>query len=247
MPGLPECRAVDFLRPAPADIADDELQGAADRAVGAVALAQRVALGVHADLAADRAVDDDAPAPTNFVVASTPCIAKMLVEHRLDRRQHDRQVFRLAAGHHRVDRDFFDRRPASAGGTSPTTSCGIAAGAVEHAQHALLGRRHQRQPVRPAAREHRLVFVLVVAQFDAARFEAGLVEADLQVLEGAGLDVLRAAAGAKLRQAGADALEAADAFPLAAIPAIGAVHLQPIGAADQGRHDLDLQRVRDLE
>src|SRR5947207_15086512 len=57
--GVAERGAVDLLRPALADVADHELQCAADRGIGAVALAQRVALGVHADPPADRAVDDD--------------------------------------------------------------------------------------------------------------------------------------------------------------------------------------------
>src|SRR5947207_3423865 len=40
--GIAEGRAVDLLRPALADVADDELQCAADRGIGAVALAQRI-------------------------------------------------------------------------------------------------------------------------------------------------------------------------------------------------------------
>ena len=42
-------RAVDLAGPAAADVADHQLQRAADRRVGAVALAERVDAGIHAD------------------------------------------------------------------------------------------------------------------------------------------------------------------------------------------------------
>src|SRR5437762_3214281 len=57
--GIAECRAVDGAGNAAADVAHDQLQGAADRGVGAVALAQRIDARIHADLARHRAVDDD--------------------------------------------------------------------------------------------------------------------------------------------------------------------------------------------
>ena len=50
---------VDLARPAAADVADDELQGAADRDVGPVALPEHVDAAVHPDGPADRAVHDD--------------------------------------------------------------------------------------------------------------------------------------------------------------------------------------------
>src|SRR5262249_43741565 len=57
--GVAERRAVDLLRAPAADVADDELQRPADGAVGTVALPQHIALGVHADAAADRSVHHD--------------------------------------------------------------------------------------------------------------------------------------------------------------------------------------------
>src|SRR4029077_14364525 len=113
--------------------------------------------------------------------------------------------------------------------------------AVEHAQHALLRRRHQRQTVRPAAREHRLLLVLVLADFDAARSEPGFVEAHFQALDHARLDILGAAAGSRLGKIAAEAGNAGQALPFAAVPAIGAADLAPPGEPDQGRHDLDLE------
>src|SRR5439155_22822717 len=44
--GVAEGGAIDLLRAALSDVADDELQCATDRGIGAVALAQRIALGV---------------------------------------------------------------------------------------------------------------------------------------------------------------------------------------------------------
>ena len=57
--GLAEGGAIDFARAAAADVADDELEGAADGGVGTVALAEDVHAVVHADAVADGAVDDD--------------------------------------------------------------------------------------------------------------------------------------------------------------------------------------------
>src|SRR5205823_10863280 len=123
----------------------------------------------------------------------------------------------------------------------------VARGAVEHAQDALLGRRDQGQPVRPAAPEHRFLLVLVLADLDAARFEAGLVEAHLEAFDNAGLDILGAAARALLRQAVAKPAYPGQPLPFAAVPAIGAGDLAAALEADQGGHDLDLQLVRYVE
>jgi hypothetical protein len=83
---------------------------------------------------------------------------------------------------------------ARIGGTQPDHLLWVARGAVEHLEHALLGRRHQRQAVRPTALEHRLLLVLVPADLDAARPQAGFVEADFQPFDDPRLDVLGAAA-----------------------------------------------------
>src|SRR6266851_2702225 len=211
--GVAEGGAVDLLRPAFADIADHQLQRAADRGVGTIALAQRVALGVHPDAAAHRAVDHD-DRPGEHRRRQHPVHRKALVEHRFDRRQHDRQVFRLAPRHHHVDRDLLDLRPSERRRHQPDDLLRVARGAVEHAQDALLGRRHQRQPVRPAAREHRLLLVLVLADLDAARFEPGLVETHFEALDGARLDVLRAAARASFGQAASEPGEPGKPLPL---------------------------------
>ena len=60
--GVAERRPVDLARAAAADVADDELQRAADGRVGAVALPERVDAAVHADAPAIGPVDDRRPA-----------------------------------------------------------------------------------------------------------------------------------------------------------------------------------------
>src|SRR5204863_2768288 len=154
---------------------------------------------------------------------------------------------RLAAGHYRVDRDLLDGCGGESRRHQPQHLLRIARGAVEHAQDALLGRRHQRQPVRPAAPEHRLLFVLILADLDAARFETGLVEAHLETLDDAGLDILGAASRALFGEAIAEPAHTSEALPLAAVPAIGTGDLAAALEADQGRHDLDLELKRDIE
>src|ERR1700730_2541108 len=105
--GVAEGGTVDLLRPPLADIANDQLQSTADCGVGADAFAERVAFGVHADAAADRAVDDDHRSDEHRRCQYT-VHRKALVENRLDRGQHNRQIFGLAARHHRIDRDLLD-------------------------------------------------------------------------------------------------------------------------------------------
>src|SRR4029077_19036106 len=91
------------------------------------------------------------------------------------------------------------------------------------------------------------LLVLVLTDFDPPRSEPGLVEADLEALDHARLDILGATAGSRLRQIAAEPGDAAEALPFAAIPAIGAANLAPLGEPDQGRHDLDLEAIRYVE
>jgi hypothetical protein len=93
----------------------------------------------------------------------------------------------------------------------------------------------------------RLLLVLVLADFDVARFETGLVEADFEAFDYPGLDVLGAAAGPRLGQVAAEPGNAAQALPLAAIPTVGAGDLAARLEPDQSRHDLDLEPMRHVE
>ncbi len=88
-----------------------ELQRAADRRVRAVALAERVALGVHPGLERVRPADHD-DRPDRRGGRDDAVQRERLPARRLDRRQHDRQLRPGAAGHHGVDRHLLDGRRA---------------------------------------------------------------------------------------------------------------------------------------
>ena len=80
------------------------------------------------------------------------------VGHGFDSRDDDRQVFRRAAGHNRIDRDFYDRRLSPQRRDAGNDPPGIpAAGKDSSLRHGFLGRREDRQPIRPPALEILLV------------------------------------------------------------------------------------------
>src|SRR6202022_2477836 len=77
--------------------------------------------------------------------------------------------------------------------------------------------------------------------------EPGLVEAHLQSLDCARLNIPGAAARARFRQAAAEPGAPGEALPFAAVPAKGARNLAAIFQPNQRRYDLDLQAMRDVE
>ena len=167
--------------------------------------------------------------------------AENVVQRRLGRRQHDRQIFRLAAGHHGVDRHLLDRAGLEVGRHEAQHFARIAGRAVEHGEHPRLGRRHHRQPVRPAAVVGGLDLVLQRRQRHPPGLEARRAEARGQRLRHSRLDILCPAAGTEGRQVGAEAVEARQALPLGAVPAPGSLDLLTVLAPYQRRHDLDAQ------
>ncbi len=88
------------------------------------------------------------------------------------------------------------------GGTVATMSDGAPAGAREHAHHAFLRRRHDRQPVGPSAVEHHLHLVLGVGDVDAARAEHAGAEPHPQRVDEIRVDAHRSASGPHLGQPG---------------------------------------------
>ena len=149
---LAERRAVDLAGTAAADVADDELQRAADRRVGAVALPEALMPAFMPMRAADRAVDHDHRARRHR--RREQAVHVELVGARgLDRGEHHRQVLGLAAGHHRVDRHLLDRARGPGRAARPRRPRPGAAVPLEHAQHPRRRRRHDRQAIGPAARE----------------------------------------------------------------------------------------------
>jgi hypothetical protein len=85
------------------------------------------------------------------------------------------------------------------------------------------------------------MLVLLRADLDAAGFEPGLVEADLEPFDDPRLDILGAAAGTGFGKIAAEIADAAEPLPLAAVPAISTADLAACLEADQGRHDFDLE------
>ena len=152
---------VDAVRawPAPAHVAHDQLQGPPDRGVGPVALAQHVVPAVHADAPGDGTVDDQ-HRTAEVGRAQQAVDVEVVGAGRLDGGQDHRQVLGLAAGHHRVDGHLLHRGRHQVGRDGGDHVLGIAAGALQHAQHPGLGGGHDRQPVAPAPVEEGLRLVL---------------------------------------------------------------------------------------
>ena len=113
------------------------------------ALAERVVGGVHAERAADRAVDDDERrAAAGARGAAVQC--ELGLAHRLDDRDHDRQVLGQAAGHHRGDRDFLRGDAAAAHRLDADHVGRLEARGGKKARDGVFGRRDDRQAVGPA-------------------------------------------------------------------------------------------------
>ncbi|MNC84731.1 hypothetical protein D3C83_02960 [compost metagenome] len=112
-PRVSQCALVEQPRPAAADVEQHEAQRAADGGVGAVARAEHIAAGVHADRAAHRPVHHQQR--TRHVSRGLHAVQ---VEARIaqgEQRCFDhRGVFGPAAGHHHVDRQHFAREAAPA-------------------------------------------------------------------------------------------------------------------------------------
>ena len=137
---------------------------------------------------------------------------------------------------------------ARLGGISPTTSSGLRVGAAQHAQDALVGRRHDRQAVGPAALEAGLHRIVPVADGDLARLQAGIAVARDQRLVHAGLDALGAAARLPGRAGRCPQRQSpASRIHSLALPAHGALDLAAVLEADQRRHGLDVEAERALE
>ena len=154
--------------------------------------------------------------------------------------EHPRQVLGQAAGHHGGDGDLLDGDVDEVRRHRGDDVLGVAARALEHPQHALLGRRDDGQAVGPAAREHRLELVLQLGQLDAARVQPAALEAHAQPVDEVGIDAQRAAPRAHHGQLGAEVGDAGDPLPLVPRPADGALDLDAVDDAHQRRHRLDL-------
>ena len=146
LPGWPRTARSFSPGPAAADVAHDQLEGPADRRVGAVALPERVAAAVHARPSRHRAVDDQDRAD-GMGRRQHAVDVEAGAQAASTRREHDRQILRRAARHDRVDRDLLDRRLALVRWHDADDLLGVAPRARRASHDPLGGRRDDRQPV----------------------------------------------------------------------------------------------------
>ena len=146
LPRLAERRHVDLAGPAAADVADHELQGAANRRVGARSLTEDVRPAVEPDRVADGSVDDDERA--DEVGGGQHAVqVERIGAGRFHRGDDHREVLGLAAGHDGVDGDLLDGGRSEIGRHVGHYLGGRPRRAGEHPRDARLGRRHHRQAV----------------------------------------------------------------------------------------------------
>ncbi len=230
--------AVNLARSATADVANKQLQRPANGGVGAVALPQRIDAGIHADGAGGRAVDHNHRAAEHGG-ADQPVQAEFIGQRCFQRSQQYRHVFRLAAGQHRVDGDFFDRHRHQVRRHQPDHVVGLAAGALEHAQHPHRCRRHHRQAIAPTTLEAGFHRVFGAAHVDLARLQANITKGQFQFLGNPRLQRLRAATRAHHRQRLAQLSQAGQLSPVFLVPAVGALDFHAVLDPNQRRHKLD--------
>ncbi len=185
--------------------------------------------------------------PENHVVATKPCTLNVVGAGRLERRQHDRQVLRETAGHHRVDRDLLDRALDEVGRNDRDDVGRIAGGARAHAGDPLGGRRHEGEPVAPTARVHRLALVLGVAELDRAGLQLRGDQGNEAGVDDFGIVRSRPASGTPVGETDAEIVDAGELLPPAALPADEPVDLVPVLHANQRRHGVDVERERNVE
>ena len=222
------------------DIAHDELQGTADGGVGAIALAQRVDAAIHADGPGDGSVNDDQRSG-EMCGAEQPVQHEHRIEGCLEHAQHDWHVLRLAARHHGVDGHLLDRARREVGRNAAHDLVRLSVGATQHAQDAVVGRRHDGKAIAPAALEAGFDGIVPFADGDGTCLETSIAIARDQRLVDAGLDTLGAAAWLPCRQPVARGGRSGEPDPLGAIPTHGALDLAAAFEADQGRHGLDVE------
>ena len=142
----------------PAQVDHDETQGPADGGVGPVPGSEHSERAIERDPLPDRAVDHE---QRGREVSGRRDAVKVegRIGHRLDRREHDRQILGTAARHHRVDRHLLDGRAAVVGRDLAHEVLAIAGGAGQHPLHALARRRDHGQAVGDALVEPDLEIV----------------------------------------------------------------------------------------
>ena len=142
-------RHVALPRARAAEVPETQAHRAAERRVGAVARAEDPGTGVHAETGGGRPVHDQ-EGRHGMGGRLDAVEVERRIEHRLERRDQDRHRLRPAAGHDGVDRDLLDRRLCPERRDLSDDVVRVRVDPREHRLDARLGRRHDRQPVRPA-------------------------------------------------------------------------------------------------
>ena len=114
----------------------------------------------------------------------------------LDRGDDDGHIFRLAACHHSVDCDLFDRGDAHVRGDSCDNVLRVAVCACQHPQHALWRWWYQGQAIGKALIKHELGHVIRAGNVDLAGADRATVRLCAQLVIDAWIEVLGAATGA---------------------------------------------------
>ena len=143
---------------------------AADRRVRAKARAEAAIAAMHADLPGVRAVDDhERSDPVHRALHAAHI--ELIAQDQRERTEHDRQIFRLASRHQRVDRNLAHRRHGHRRRHAADDFVGTAPRAAEHPLHALVGRRDDGETVRPflLEKELKLVDLYNQCEFSAKR------------------------------------------------------------------------------
>ncbi len=238
--------AIDAAGATAADVADHELQRAPDRAVGAVALPEHVHSRVHPDARPHGTVHDH-HRPDRHRRGQQTVDVELVGARRLDAGDDDGEVLGLAPREHGVDRDLLHRALDQVGWDDGDDVAGRAGRALEHAQHARLGRRDERQAVAPSPLEHRLDLVLERAHLHAPRREPVPFEAHPQLVDHRRVDGEGTASRAHVGQLLPEPVDAGARRPLRAAPAHRAVALDTALDAQQRGHGLDPVVVRHRE
>src|SRR5580692_2092981 len=141
----------------------------ADRRIGVAVGAERTDAAIHADLVADRAVDHAEAGHRGGAALPRRGV-------RRGKREDDGKILRPRAGHHRVDRDFFDRvlpgLAKIAGAHAADHFVRRLAGRLEHSRDALLGRQDDGQKIGPAIVEKQLAKILFAVRRNQPRRRA---------------------------------------------------------------------------
>ena len=119
---------------AAADIADKQLQGAADCCVSAATLTQSIDPRVNTHASGDSTVNDNHGC-RKIGRAQQAVHAEFVFQRSLNRSEHHRKILGLAACEYRINGHFLDGARSVVWGHAADEFVGAAMGAAQHAHH----------------------------------------------------------------------------------------------------------------